>query len=76
MGGAIFSAPFYSFSFSFSLHLYRTARVHGAPRKQANKNRSVDSDKNTFGPANNIEAKPLQKTSFESLWYHHVSGER
>ena len=51
------------------LSLYRTARVHGAPEKQvkSSRNRSDDSDKNTFGPANNKEAKPLQKNSIESL---------
>ena len=31
--------------------------------------------KKQFSPASNEEAKPLQKTSIESLWYHHVSGE-
>ena len=36
----------------------------GHQRNKPKRNRSDDSDKNTFGPANNKEAKPLQKTSF------------
>ena len=58
------------------LHHYRTARVHGAPETRQNEEGHTTRTKTQFSPASNEEAKPLQKTSIESLWYHYVSGER